>query len=300
MQNIYQQIDTNKRRSFLVIVGFVAFVVSFVWLMGQLFGADPSIIIFAAIFSLFSAFSSYFWGDKLILNLSGAKPASRQQHFNFYTAAENLAIAAQIPKPELYVIDSPAMNAFATGRDPEHAVICATTGLINKLDKSELEAVIAHEISHITNYDIRLMTIVAVLVGTVSLLSNWILRSRSLGIGAREEKRRSSPITLAIGFIGLILAPLAAKLIQLALSRQREYFADISGVKLTRQPHSMITALKKLEQNPTPLQSANTATAHLYVVNPLKNINGGIKKLATLFSTHPPIEDRINNLEKMI
>jgi heat shock protein HtpX len=300
MQNVYEQIDTNKRRSLLVIAGFVAFVISFVWLLGQIFNTDPGFIIIAVIFSLVSAFSSYFWGDKLILNLSGAKPADRDQHFNFYTAAENLAIAAQIPKPELYVIDSPALNAFATGRDPDHAVICATTGLINKLDKSELEAVIAHEISHITNYDIRLMTIVAVLVGTISLLSNWILRSRRLGISGKDENKKSSPLTLALGIIGLILAPIAAKLIQLALSRQREYFADTSAVKLTRQPQSLISALQKLDQNPTPLQTANTATAHLYVVNPLKNINGGIKKLATLFSTHPPIEERINNLKQML
>lgn len=298
MQNIYQQIDTNKRRTFLVIAGFVVFVTFFVWLIGQLFGADPSIIIFAAIFSLLSAFSSYFWGDKLILNLSGAKPANREQHFNFYTAAENLAIAAQIPKPELYVINSPAMNAFATGRNTEKAVICATTGLINKLNKSELEAVVAHEISHITNYDIRLMTIVAVLVGMISLVSNWILRTRGFGTSS-EKQKRSSPITLILGFIGLILAPLAAKLIQLALSRQREYFADASAVKLTRQPQSLINALTKLEQNPIPLQSANTATAHLYIINPLKNINGGLKKMAALFSTHPPLEARINNLQKM-
>lgn len=256
MLNIYEQIDANKRRSWLVMISFVVFIVGFIWLIGQAFGSDPEIVGIAIILSLLSAAGSYFWGDKLILTLSGAKKAKREEHFNFYTAAENLAIASQIPKPELYVIESPAMNAFATGRNPEHAVICATTGLITKLNKSEMEAVIAHEISHITNYDIRLMTIVAVLVGTISLVSNWILRTRGLGTSNKKEKR-SSPITIVLGLFGLILAPLAAKLIQLALSRQREYFADASAVKLTRQPQSLINALTKLEQNPIPLQSAN-------------------------------------------
>ncbi len=298
MRNIYQQIDTNKRRSWIVIVCFVGFVTTFVWLIGQIYDFHIGIIVFAGIISVVSALSGYFWGDKLILKISNAQPAKRNQHFNFFTAAENLSIAGQIPKPDLYVINSPAMNAFATGRNPEHAVICATSGLINKLNKSELEAVIAHEISHITNFDIRLMTIVAVLVGTISLLSNWILRSRSYGLN-RDKKRKTSSLTLGLGLVGLILAPIIAKLIQLALSRQREFFADAQAVKLTRQPQSLIDALSKLEKNPTPLQSATTATSHLYIVNPLKNLNRGIQKIANLFSTHPPIEVRIKNLKQM-
>jgi len=301
MLNVYEQVDRNKRRSAIIIAGFIIFVVGFIWVIGKILGSDPSLIIFAAIFSLLSSITSYFWGDKIILSLSRAKPASKEEHFNFYTAAENLAIAAQIPTPKLYVIESPAMNAFATGRDPEHAVVCATTGLLEKLNKSELEAVIAHEISHIVNYDIRLMTIVAVLVGMVTLLSDWLMRMGQLGSHSDdEEERRVNPVVLVIGLLMVILAPIAAKLIQLAISRQRELLADASAVKLTRQPQALISALEKLAHYNQPLLQANPATAHLYIVNPFTGMKRGLRRFATLFSTHPPIEERIENLKRML
>jgi len=301
MLNVYEQVDRNKRRSAIIIAGFIIFVVGFIWVIGKILGSDPSLIIFAAIFSLLSSITSYFWGDKIILSLSRAKPASKEEYFDFYTAAENLAIAAQIPTPKLYVIESPAMNAFATGRDPEHAVVCATTGLLEKLNKSELEAVIAHEISHIVNYDIRLMTIVAVLVGMITLLSDWLMRMGQLGSRSDDdEDRQVNPVVLVIGLLMVILAPIAAKLIQLAISRQREFLADASAVKLTRQPQALISALEKLAHYNQPLLQANPATAHLYIVNPFTGMKRGLRRFATLFSTHPPIEERIENLKKML
>lgn len=293
MLNIYEQIDRNRQRSTLVIVCFILFVTGFIWLVGQVLGSDPSLVFVAALFSLFSACSGYFWGDKIILTLLQAKPANKKQHFDFYTVAENLSIAAQIPKPRLYVIESKSPNAFATGRDPKHAVICATTGILEKLDRSELEGVIAHEISHIKNFDIRLMTIVAILVGTVALVSNWLFRG--FGRRGREKEKNIHPLALAFGFLALILSPLVAKLIQLSISRQREYLADASAVKLTRYPQGLIRALRKIATDPTPLTNANPATAHLFIVNPLKTV-----KIASLFSTHPPLEERIKTLERML
>ena len=286
--NVYEQVDVNKQKSWLIVFGFIGFVVGFVWLAGEVLGADPGLIVLAVIFSLFSSVTSFFWGDKIILGLSRAKPASKKKHFNFYTAVENLSIAAQIPLPKLYVIDSPAMNAFAAGRDPNHAVVCVTTGLLNKLKKTELEGVIAHEISHIVNFDIRLMMIVAILVGMVTLLSHWLLRTSQI-TGGDRNRRGSSFILLAVGFLMIVFSPIVAKLIQLAISRRREFLADASAVKLTRQPQGLANALKKLSQGP-PLKTANPATAHLYIVSPVK----------TLFSTHPPIEKRVAALEKML
>ena len=298
MLNVYERVDQNKRRSVIVMIGFVFFVVGFVYLIGQLTDASGGIIVMAGIFSLVSSIGSYFWGDKIILKLSSAKPASREDYFTYYTTAENLSLAAQIPLPKLYVIDSPAMNAFATGRDPEHAIVCVTTGLLNNLNRTELEGVIAHEISHINNYDIRLMTIVAVLVGMITILSDWLLRLGRIGL-SDDDDSKTNPITLAAGLIAVIISPIAAKLIQLALSRKREYLADATAVKLTRQPDGLINALKKLGQSPVPLKNANQATAHLFITNPLKN-KRGLQKVASLFSTHPPLEDRINNLSQML
>lgn len=283
----------------MVILGFIAFVVGFVWIIGQLLGSDPGLIILAAIFSLASSAVSYLWGDKIILTISGAKPARRDKHFDFYTVAENLAIAAQIPKPKLYVIESNAVNAFATGRDPNHALICATEGLLAKLDRSELEGVVAHEISHITNFDIRLMMIVAVLVGMIILLTDWVMRVFLYG-GNNRERRRGGGLIIIIGLIALIVSPIVAKLIQLAISRQREFLADASAAKLTRQPQDLINALLKIAGDPVPLVTANTAMSHLYITNPFKTVKKGVHSFATLFATHPPIEKRIGELKKML
>lgn len=300
MLNVYEQVDQNKRRSALVVFLFALFLVGFIWAISQFFDSGTDILIPAIFLSIFSSLGGYFWGDKIVLNLSGAKPADRNKHFDFYTASENLAIAAQIPTPKLFVINSPAMNAFATGRDPKNASVCVTTGLLENLTKSEIEGVIGHELSHITNFDIRLMTVVAVLVGVISLTAQWGFRANSLGLSSNRRKKSVNPIAGIIFLLTIILAPIGAKLIQLALSRRREYLADASSVKLTKQPAGLISALEKLSNNKIRLATANSATAHLYIVNPLKAVKKGTAKFASLFSTHPPVEERIAVLKKML
>ena len=294
MVNVYEQITNNKIRSGVIISLFILFISIAVYLISYSLNLDSSLLIIAIIFSLISSFSSYFWGDKIVLSLNQARPATRKEFFNFYTVTENLSFANQTPTPKIYVIDSPAMNAFATGRDPQHAVVCATTGLLEKLNRSELEAVIAHELSHIKNYDIRLMTIVSVLIGTLSILINMAYRS-SFFRSNDDNDNNNGGILAIIGFILIIFAPIIAQLIQLAISRRREYFADASAVKLTRQPQGLINALKKLSLDNQKLETASTATASLYITNPFKG-----NKIASMFSTHPPIEDRIKALEQML
>ncbi len=294
MVNVYEQINNNKIRSGIIISLFILFISITVYLISYSLNLDSSLLIIAVIFSLVSSFSSYFWGDKIVLTLNQARPATRKEFFNFYTVTENLSLVNQTPTPKIFVIDSPAMNAFATGRDPDHAVVCATTGLLEKLNRSELEAVIAHELSHIKNYDIRLMTIVSVLIGTLSILINMAYRS-SFFRDSRDNDDNNGGVLAIIGFILVIFAPIIAQLIQLAISRRREYFADASAVKLTRQPQSLINALKKLSSDNQKLETASTATASLYITNPFKG-----NKIASMFSTHPPIEDRIKALEQML
>lgn len=294
MVNVYEQINNNKIRSGIIISLFILFISIAVYLISYSLNLDSSLLVIAIIFSIISSFSSYFWGDKIVLSLNQARPATRKEFFNFYTVTENLSLVNQTPTPKIFVIDSPAMNAFATGRDPDHAVVCATTGLLEKLDRSELEAVIAHELSHIKNYDIRLMTIVSVLIGTLSILINMAYRS-SFFRDSRDNDDNNGGVLAIIGFILIIFAPIIAQLIQLAISRRREYFADASAVKLTRQPQGLINALKKLSSDDQKLETASTATASLYITNPFKG-----NKIASMFSTHPPIEDRIKALEQML
>ena len=231
--------------------------------------------------------------------MSGAHPASRQQYFNLYTVVENLSIATGLPMPKVYVIDDPSPNAFATGRNPKHAVVCATTGLLQILDRSELEGVIGHELSHIKNYDILVATIVAVLVGTIAFLSDWVLRYLWWGGNSDSDREEKSPILYGIFLLSLILMPIAATLIQLAVSRKREYLADASSVLITRNPKGLISALKKISGYPMGLKRVSTSTAHLFIVNPFRNNKGLSKWISGLFSTHPPVEDRIRLLEKM-
>jgi len=297
MVNVYEQITRNKIRSGFIISLFTAFVILVAYLITYAFNLDNSFLIIAIIFSIFSSGASYFYGDKMVLGLNKARPATRKEFFDFYTVTENLSLANQTPVPKIYVIDSPAPNAFATGRDPEHAVICATTGLLEKLNRTELEAVVAHELSHIKNYDIRLMTIVSILIGTLSILINLASRSMFFGGGRRnnDNNNEGGIILAVVGIVLIIFAPLIAQLIQLAISRRREYFADASAVKLTRQPQGLIDALTKISSDPSKLETASTATASLYITNPFKG-----NKIASLFSTHPPIEDRIKALQQML
>ena len=291
MLNVYEQVSRNKAKSGLIIAIFVIFILLVSYLITQYANVGNGLILYALGFSTTSCLVSFFAGDKIILSLNHARPASREEFFNFYTTTENLAAAARLPIPKIYVINSPAPNAFATGRDPQHATICATTGLLSKLNRTQLEGVIAHELSHIKNYDIRLMMIVSVLVGSLAIL----IRTGSHNPQSRSQKNNRSGIFALIGLLFLILSPIIAKLIQLAISRRREYLADASAVKLTRQPQGLISALKIISQDPNILDSASTATASLYISNPFKN-----NKVANLFSTHPPIEKRIATLQQML
>jgi len=249
------------------------------------------------------AFTGYYTSDKVVLAISRARPVTKEEFPYLYNIVEGLAIAAGVPAPRCYVIEDTAPNAFATGRNPQHAVICVTTGIMEKLNRVELEGVVAHEMSHIKNYDIRLQTVVVVMAGVVALLSDWILRSFFWGGGRRRGSREggrggggAGSILIVVGLVLAALSPFIATIIQLAVSRKREFLADASGAMLTRYPPGLASALRKISADTEPLEAANKATAHLYIINPLKDIKGAVNKL---FSTHPPIEERIAALEKM-
>lgn len=299
----YQIVAQNKRRSAIIMLLFVAFIVGASYVMAEGFGYGLDLVGWALVFSGVTSFASYWWSDKIILTLSSARPATRKEFFDFYTVTENLVMGRRLPMPKLYVIDDTAMNAFATGRDPQHAVICATTGLLQRLNRHEIEGVIAHELSHVQNYDIRLMSIVTILVGLIALLSDWMLRMTYWGGGRRRSNDREGGqlqmILFVVGLVLALLSPLIAQLIKLAISRRREYLADASGVGLTKNPRGLISALQKLSQDKEPLEAANKATAHLYISDPLKNTHGAIGWFANLFQTHPPITERLKQLEKL-
>jgi len=301
MLNIYEQVDANKRKSWIIIILFILFITGVAWVFSQTLEFGPGFIGVALIISGIMSFASYYWSDKIILSLSGARPADKEKDFDFYTVTENLIMAARIPMPKLYVIEDTAMNAFATGRDPEHAVVVATTGLLHKLDRTELEGVVAHELSHVRNYDIRVMAIVTILVGVVTLLADWFLRISFWG-GGRKNDRDSGQLGAILAVLAIVLAllsPLIANLIKLAISRRREFLADASGVQITKYPEGLARALEKLAHDREPLEAANKATAHLYIANPLKNLHSGVGWFASLFNTHPPIEQRISALRQM-
>lgn len=295
---IYEDISSNKRKSYLLFFFFFVVIGILGSLLGVFFGASFYFgAILAAVISIAYALVSYYVGDKMILAVSRAKPVEKKDYPHLFNSVEGLSIAAGIPMPRVYVIDDTAINAFATGRDPNHASITVTKGSVTKLNRQELEGVLAHEMSHIKNFDIRMMMLASVLVGITILLSDVILRSFIYG---RRDDREGGNITLifiVVGFALAILAPLIAKLIQLSISRKREYLADADGALLTRYPKGLADALKKIRNDKDPLvDSANKATAHLYISNPLRNIKGTFNNL---FSTHPPLDDRIKRLEAM-
>ncbi len=275
---------------------FVVLFGSVLWVIGQAMGYGAEWVWFALGLSLLTNIGSLYWGDQIILTMSGARPADRKRDFDFFTVTENLAIAAGIPKPKLYVIDDTAMNAFATGRDPNHAIVVATSGILARLERRELEGVIAHEFSHIRNYDIRLMVIITVLAGTIAFITDWFLRS--LWWGGRRDRENRGGIFLLIGIVFAILSPLVATIMKLALSRQREYLADASGALLTRYPEGLARALEKLKGDREVLEAATNATAHLYITNPFKGKEFSAW-FAGLFDTHPSIDDRIKKLRAM-
>ncbi|MFH0750016.1 MAG: M48 family metallopeptidase [Candidatus Gottesmanbacteria bacterium] len=297
--SIRSQIQSNIIRSYIFMIVFISFVAGLSYIFGQAFGYGNSFIGIAIIISTLSSIGSLYFGDAIVLAMSGARPAQRARDFDFYTVAENVSLAAGLPMPKLYVIEDAAMNAFATGRDPKHAVVCVTTGLLQKLDRREIEGVIAHELSHVKNYDIRLMAVVAVLAGTIAFASDMFMRNLWLGGGRdRNSDRNNSGILLIVGIVLAIISPLIAALIQFAISRKREYLADATGALITRYPEGLARALEKIGNESRVLKKASNATAHLFIVNPFKN-----KKthawFSGLFNTHPPINERIRMLRAM-
>ncbi|MEK7577429.1 MAG: M48 family metallopeptidase [Patescibacteria group bacterium] len=297
---ISSQIRSNIAKTYVLMSVFVGLVIAIGYVLGYALGYGSDFVWIATLFAVISSFSSYWWGDKMVLAMSKARPADRKKDFDFFTVAENLSIAAGIPKPSLYVIDDTAMNAFATGRDPEHAVVCATTGLLDQLERRELEGVIAHELSHIKNYDTRLLAVISVLAGTVVFLSDMFMRNLWWGgrRSSRDNDNNSGGIILVIGIVLAILTPVFATLMQLALSRRREFLADASGADLTRYPEGLARALTKLTKDKEVLEAATNATAHLYITNPFKGKAYGAW-FANMFNTHPPIEERIKRLRAM-
>ncbi len=317
MKNIYEVQSANKIKSVVVVALFVGFVFLATYILANAFsyywGYQPGgfgFVGIALIISGISSFFSYYYSDRIVLGISGARPATKAEDKLFSQVAENLAIGAGIPTPKLFVIDDTAPNAFATGRDPKHAVICITTGLLSKLNRTELEGVVAHEMTHVRNYDIRLMSVVAVMVGLIALLGDFFLRSMWWGGGRRKddgEGENIGAIFLVLGIVFAILSPIIATLIQLAISRRREFMADSGSVEITRQPQGLISALEKISADSEPLEAANKATAHLYIINPFKGkeINDPersrrvVDYFSGLFNTHPPIAERIQALQKM-
>ncbi|MBI4592326.1 M48 family metallopeptidase [Candidatus Uhrbacteria bacterium] len=293
---MYSQITANKRKTWFLIVIFTIVIVGLGWAFGEYTGTGNVGLITAVLLATAMNLIGYFHGDKVALATSGAKSIQKADNPRLYRMVENLAITAGMQTPKIYVIVDPAGNAFATGRDPQHASIAVTTGLMEMLDDQELQGVLSHELSHIKNYDIRVMTIVIVLVGVILLLSDMLLRS--MFWGGRDSDNKGAGILLIIGLVLAILSPLFAELIKLAVSRSREYLADADGALLTRYPEGLARALEKIAGQDRPLKRANHATAHLFLANPFDP--HVTKKFEHLFSTHPPIEERIKKLRGML
>lgn len=299
--NIYSAISANKNKTWLIMLLFVLIITTIVYVFSKALGYGIGFAGIALVLAGITSIGSYYYSDKIVLATSGAKQIQKQDHPELFRVIENLCIASGLSMPRIYIINDASPNAFATGRDPKHAVVCVTTGILDLLDKAELEGVISHELSHIKNYDIRLMGIVAVLVGFIAILSNLFTNQLWFG-GFRERDGRGGGgiqnIFLIVGIILAILSPIAATLIQLAVSRKREFLADASGALLTRYPDGLASALEKLANNKQNLKSANNATAHLFIVNPFKG-KSGKQLFVSLFETHPPIEERIKILRSM-
>ncbi len=289
---LYTHQTSNVRKTWFLMTGFFIVVVAIGWVFAQVW-ADSSILYIAIIFSILMNFFSYWYSDKIVVKMSGAKPANREEFFDLWTSVENLSITAGLPMPKVYVINDSAPNAFATGRNAEHAVVAVTMGLLSVLNKTELEGVIAHELSHIGNKDMLLSTVAVVLVGFVSILSDIFLRSGLRNGGGGRDRGKAGGVIMIVGLVLAILAPIVATLIHLAISRKREFLADASGALLTRYPEGLASALQKISEYGAPMQKASNATAHLFIANPFGSKAGVISKM---FMTHPPVGDRINAL----
>ncbi len=297
--NLYAHKDSNIRKTWLLFTLFFGIVIAIGWVFAQAYG-NPGILYIAVLFSVATSFFSYWFSDKIVLAMAHATPVSRESARELYNIVENLAITAGLPVPKMYIINEKAPNAFATGRNPQHAVVAVTTGILERLDRSELEAVLAHELSHIGNRDMLISTIAVVLVGFISILSDMFMRAMWWGGGRRnrDDDRNASPVIMLIGIVLALLAPLAGTLMRLAISRKREFLADASGALLTRYPDALASALEKISSDPTPLRVANNTTAHLWLDDPFKG-RSRTSFLHKLFMTHPPIEERIKALRGM-
>lgn len=298
---VYDQIASNKRKTALLLGAFLILIIFLGFVFAQAY-QSPQILYFAAGFSILYSLISYFFSTNITLAISRASAVDRTSAPDLYRLVENLAITAGLPTPKIYVIEDTALNAFATGRNPQNAVIVFTSGILQTLNKTELEGVVAHELSHVGNYDIRLMTLIVVLVGVITLLADFFLRFSFFGGRSRSRNNGGGQVQAVFMLVGLVMAllsPLIATLIQLAISRKREFLADSSGVLLTRYPEGLVSALEKISADTEPLEAANKATAHLYIANPLKNNKGGVGWFASLFNTHPPIEERVRRLREM-
>jgi heat shock protein HtpX len=297
----WDHVGSNIFKTWLIMIFFSIFAIGVLYVIFQALGwgeiGGLGFFGFALIFIGLTNFFSYFYSDKIVLSVSGAKQISEKSHKDLFRTVENLTIAAGLPIPKIYIIDDTAPNAFATGRDPKHAAIAFTTGILQKLNRQELEGVTAHELSHVGNRDTLVMTVVSVLAGTIALVADIFLRSMWYG-GDRDSDSKGNAIFMVIAIVAAILAPIAATLIQLAVSRRREFLADASGVLLTRYPQGLANALLKISHDKEPLEVANRGTAHLYIVNPLKG-SQAVGFFAGLFNTHPPIEARVKALREM-
>ena len=301
---MYDLIRANKRRSILLVIGFVAVVAVIGFAFGVVFGNGLVATIVALVIAGVVAFVSYWKADKIALAVSRAHPADPQQYARLHNLVEGLCIASGLPKPGVYIIDDPAPNAFATGRDPKHAAIAVTTGLLEKMNRVELEGVLAHELSHIRNYDILISTLAVTMVGAAALLADLGIRMTWWNGGrvarSGDHNNRGNPLAL-LGFVLLILAPIVAKAMQAAISRQRETLADVSACQMTRYPPGLISALEKLQADTTVTHSASTATAHLWIEQPMSGVGdrGRLGGLHRLFDTHPPLDERIALLREL-
>lgn len=299
---MYEELQKNVRRSWLLIFGFVLVVVAAGYGFGYLFDAGPFGLVIALAIASAMSFVSYRSGDRIVLGLTRAREVTPAEQPRLHHLAEGLAIAAGIPKPRVWIVDDPAPNAFATGRDPAHASIAVTTGLIEKMNRVELEGVIAHELAHVKNRDTLVMVVAATLVGVLVLLADWTLRSFFWGIGGRNRDRNgggAAGILVLVGLVAAVFMPIMAKVMQMAVSRRREFLADVTGVQMTRYPPGLISALEKLKADGTVVRTAVRATSHMWIESPLQKSQGFMGKMNGLFNTHPSLDDRIKVLREL-
>lgn len=295
--SLYKQADSNIKKTWFLITGFLVFIIAIGWLFSYLL--DSFIILYIAVFlSFFMSFGSYWWSDKIVLKMYKAKPIEFKDNPELYRIVENLCITAGLPVPKIYILPEMQLNAFATGRNPKHAVVAVTKGLLNKLNKTELEGVIAHEMSHIGNRDMLIATMVAIFAGVVAILASFFLRISFFGGGRRSGDKQAGLILMIVGILAAILAPIAANMVRLAVSRKREFLADADGALLTRYPEGLASALEKISADQTPMKIKNDATSSLFIGSPYKGEKRK-DKLAKLFMTHPPVQERINALRGM-